>query len=88
VGMSHDAPFLDADDLRDALIRSGNSYVELSAGGARRTWSKRRHRNSARWYRRDCVVGTRRSISGVLNTICDRNLVRAIGPEYRKTFST
>jgi hypothetical protein len=29
--MSHDAPFLDADDLRDALIRSGNSYVELHA---------------------------------------------------------
>jgi hypothetical protein len=55
--------------------------IRLSAGGARRAWSKRRHRNSARWYRRECVVGTRRSISGVLNTTCDRNLVRAIGPE-------
>jgi len=29
--MSHDAPCLGTDDLRDALIRSGNSYVELHA---------------------------------------------------------
>ena len=29
--MSHDAPSLDTDDLRDVLIRSGNSYVELHA---------------------------------------------------------
>jgi hypothetical protein len=31
VVMSHDAPSLGTDDLRDALIRSGNSYVELHA---------------------------------------------------------
>src|ERR1700722_8154965 len=29
--MSHDAPSLDTDDLRDVLIRSGKSWVELHA---------------------------------------------------------
>src|ERR1700692_2917116 len=32
--MSHVSPSLDTDDLRDVLIRSGNSYVELHARSA------------------------------------------------------
>src|ERR1035438_2528957 len=33
--MSHDVPGLEIDDLRDVLIRSGNSYVESALNQAR-----------------------------------------------------
>ena len=44
--------------------------VWLSAGCARGARSKRRWWNGAHRYKRKCVVDTRRSSYGALNTIC------------------